>query len=117
MISCTLFSSSAQILLKFASNEINLSSISSFFNSYLIFGCICLGIGAILMFMAFKIGELSVLFPILATSYVWVSLISPIFFPEDNMNLWKWVGVGIILLSVSLLGYASSRETEVILDD
>ena len=62
------------------------------------------------MFVAFKMGELSVLFPILATGYVWVSLISPFFFSSDSMNLLKWVGVIIILFSVGMLGFSKPKK-------
>ena len=62
------------------------------------------------MLLAFKQGELSILFPIVATSYVWVSLLSSLLFPEDVMNIWKWGGVIFILFSVSLLGLASEKK-------
>ena len=65
------------------------------------------------MLSAFKYGELTVLFPIIATSYVWVSLLSSWLFP-DTMNVWKWMGVTLILFSVSLLGLASKKEKVIV---
>ena len=47
-----------------------------------------------------KKGELSVLYPIVATSYVWVSILAPFFFPTESMNSWKWMGVLLILFSI-----------------
>ena len=110
MLLCTLFASTAHILLKFGANDLDYSKISTFVNLPLILGLTFFGIGAIFMMTAFKQGELTVLFPILSTSYVWVSLLSPLFFESDSMNLWKWMGVIIILISVSMLGIASSRK-------
>ncbi len=110
MFICTLISSAAQIFLKFASKTINFTYPLSLINIYFIAGLVCFAFGAIFMFVAFKMGELSVLFPILATGYVWVSLISPFFFSSDSMNLLKWVGIIIILFSVGMLGFSKPKK-------
>jgi|SRR3989344_2127514 len=108
MLLCTIFASTAHILFKFGANTLNYAEISSFFNWPLVMGLFSLGVGAIFMMAAFRLGELTLVFPVLSTSYVWVSLLSPLFFPQDSMNVWKWVGVIIILISVSGLGLSSS---------
>ena len=113
MIMCTFFSSTAHLLLKYGAEKINSNNFMSIFNLYLFFGFLFFGIGALFMMVAFKNGELSVVFPILATSYVWVSLFSPIFFVTDSMNYWKWFGVILILFSISVLGVKSSEKSEV----
>jgi len=114
MILCTLVASSAQLLLKSGVGKINFSSLLSAIitamNTSLVVGFFLYGVGAVLMLLAFKRGELSILYPIMASSYIWVSISSPIFFPSDSMNPLKWVGIMIILLSVSMLGYASSKK-------
>jgi len=119
MVFCTLTSAAAQIFLKFASKKLVFTSFSSLLNPYLFAGLTCFTFGAIFLFLAFKKGELSILFPILAMGYVWISLLSPLFFSSDSMNLWKWVGVTIIIVSVSLLGFSSSKNVkkEVIMND
>ena len=109
MLLCTILASAAHIFLKFGANRINSEAIVSYVNLYLILGLVMFGLGAILMMTAFRMGELSTLFPILATGYVWVSLLSPIFFTSDSMNVWKWTGVIIILISVSMLGLGSTN--------
>ena len=54
-------------------------------------------IGALLMVFALKNGELSILYPFLALSYIWVSLLSTKFLPvPEHMNVMKWIGVFII---------------------
>lgn len=109
MFLCTIFTSTGQILWKVGLKSVSFSNIFSFLNVAFILGFVFYGIGAMLMLVAFKSGELSVLFPIVATSYVWVSMFSPMIFPSDSMNLLKWTGVGIIMISVCMLGYGSSR--------
>ena len=110
IVLCTIFTSAGQILWKSGLARIDFSNLLTFLNFPFILGFVSYGLGLLLMLAAFAKGDLSVVYPILATSYVWVSLFSPMFFPTDSMNLWKWLGVGTILLSVSLLGYGSSRK-------
>ena len=82
MMLCTLFASTAHIFLKFGVNKINPNNFFSVINFHLILGLTFFGLGALFMMVAFKHGELSILFPILATSYVWISILSPIFFQQ-----------------------------------
>ncbi|PIZ51548.1 hypothetical protein COY27_03170 [Candidatus Woesearchaeota archaeon CG_4_10_14_0_2_um_filter_33_13] len=117
MIICTIFTSLGQVLWKYGVNKINLSyGVITLFNVPFILGFVSYGVGAIFLLLAFKNGELSVLYPIIATSYVWVSILSPWIFPSDSMNLLKWSGVILILFSVSLLGYGNTRKKRVICD-
>jgi drug/metabolite transporter (DMT)-like permease len=110
MILCTIFTSLGQILWKFGLNKIDFSFLFTIFNFPFILGFVFYGLGFGLMLLAFKYGELTVLFPIIATSYVWVSLLSSWIFPEDSMNLWKWLGIIVILLGVGFLGKASEKK-------
>ncbi|MBI4147481.1 hypothetical protein HY494_02410 [Candidatus Woesearchaeota archaeon] len=108
MIACTIFTSAGQLLWKAGSLQITFSKPLTFFNLPLIVGCASYVVGSILMILAFKKGELSVLYPVVATSYVWVSILAPFFFPSEAMNGWKWAGVLLILFSISFLGWSSS---------
>lgn len=112
MLLCTLFTSTGQIFWKLGVKNASFSNLLSFVNVLFIAGCLFYGVGAILMLIAFKSGELSVLYPIIATSYVWVSLASPLIFLTDKMNVLKWIGVIIILISICILGYGSSKKGE-----
>ena len=109
MVLCTIFTSLGQVLWKMGVGRISTAAWQSFFNLPFVLGFAAYGIGAIFLLLAFRRGELSVLYPIVATSYIWVSITSPWLFPADVMNGWKWAGVILILFSVSLLGWGSSR--------
>ena len=109
MILCTIFTSAGQILYKFGAENLSFNLSSIIFNIPLIAGLISYGIGLILLIIAFKGGELSVLYPIVATSYVWVSIASPIFFETDYMTLEKWIGVIIIVVGISLIGWGATK--------
>ncbi len=109
MACCTLFTSGGQILWKWGMKTIDFNQLITFLNAPFLLGFVSYGIGAALMILALRKGELSLVYPIAATSYIWVSLISPRLFPTDIMNAWKWAGVVVILLAVSILGYGSSQ--------
>ncbi len=103
-----LFGSAGQILYKFAANRV--TDISSFvLNPFLYIGIIAYGIGLLFMIKALRRGELTVIYPIMATSFIWVSLFAPIFFTGDVMEIHKWVGICIIILGVSLVGAGRNK--------
>ena len=109
MVLCTLFTSVGQLLWKKDGVGIDFSAPLTLFNLFFVLGFVSYGLGGILMVLAFQRGELSILYPIIATSYVWVSLLSHWIFPDDQMNGLKFIGVLIILASVSLLGWGGTR--------
>lgn len=109
MIICTVFTSAGQILYKFGANNLSFSFFSILTNIPLIAGVACYGVGLIFLLLALRGGELTVLYPIIATSYVWVSLASPFFFSTDYMTQMKWGGVFIIILGVSLIGWGARK--------
>jgi drug/metabolite transporter (DMT)-like permease len=74
----------------------------------LILGFAAHSMNALLLILALRDGELSMLFPIISLSYVWVSLLSMYFFHEP-MNVWKALGILLVIGGVGLLGRASSR--------
>lgn len=113
IIFCTIFTSVGQLLWKKGLISLNFSEGLSFLNMFIIFGFISYGFGFILMLLALRSGELSVLYPIIATGFIWISIFSPLFFPTDAMNIWKWSGVILIILSVSLLGIGANRTDKI----
>ena len=75
-------------------------------NKNLILGVLAYGISTIMFIPALKYGELSILYPIGATTYIWVTLFSKGFLKE-RMNSWKWIGIAIILIGVMFIGLGS----------
>ncbi len=110
MIFCTIFTSLGQVLWKFGVNKIDFSQYLTILNLPFIFGFVSYGVGWLFLMFAFKKGEMSVLYPIIATSYIWVSVASPWLFPTDSMNLLKWIGVTVILFGVSMIGFGGTKK-------
>ena len=107
---CTFFTSAGQVLWKLALREVALFNPLTWINLWFISGFVSYGVGLIFMLLAFRRGEVTILYPILATSYVWVSIASPYFFPSDTMNAWKWAEVLVILGSVMLLSWGGQKK-------
>lgn len=103
---CTFLTATAQILYKFGVNNLSLTLWGLLTNYYLITGLLLYGVGALVLVFSLKGGDLSVLYPIIATGYVWVSILS-IRFLGEVMNFWKWGGIAAILLGVSFIGLGS----------
>jgi len=99
----TTLGSFGPLFLKKASGKLELNIISIITNENLIIGLAFYALGTILFIPALKGGELSVLYPLVALVYVWVSLLSMKFLGE-KMNKMKWTGVSLILFGVTLIG-------------
>ena len=106
VITATLIGAFGPILLKKASAK-KLSKLKSLMTNYHLFGGVGLyALGTLLFIPALKGGELSVLYPFVALSYIWVSLLSVKFLGE-KMNKFKWIGIALIIAGVSLIGIGS----------
>lgn len=102
----TFLTSSAQILYKIGSATLTFDITSITTNYYLLGGLLLYIVGGTLIIISLKGGEVSVLYPIIATSYIWVSLLSVKFLGE-NMNAYKWVGIAAIIVGITSIGFGS----------
>ena len=106
VITATLIGAYGPILLKKASMK-KLTSLKDLSKNYELFGGIFLyGVGTLLFIPALKGGELSVLYPLVAVSYIWVSLLSVKSLGE-KMNKFKWLGIVLIIVGVTFIGIGS----------
>ena len=70
-------------------------------------GGYCLyGLSTVLMVFALRDGELSILYPLVALTYVWVTILSVLFFHE-SLNVLKLCGIAIVVTGVAVLGRRS----------
>ncbi len=106
---CTAITTSAQIFYKLGANVLKFDLFSLVTNYNLIAGLGLYAIGAALLIIALKGGELSVLYPIIATSYIWVTFASLYFFNEQ-VNLFKWLGIACVIIGVTVIGYGSKTQ-------
>jgi multidrug transporter EmrE-like cation transporter len=106
---CTLIGAAAQVLIKSGANDLGpydsiLSTIRGILNNYsLLAGYSLYGINTVLLVLALRHSELSLLYPVIALTYVWVTILSKVVFHEQ-FNRFKIAGVIVIVAGVALLG-------------
>ncbi len=104
---CTIIGAAAQVLMRMGAVGIENSSLVDIITNWsLLGGYVCLAANTGLLILALRDGQLSVLYPIIALTYVWVTILSPIFF-DDVINGFKVAGVALIVLGVSCIGLGS----------
>ena len=104
---CTLSGAAAQIFMKYGANHLTGAGLGGILtNLPLLAGYALYAVNTFLMVMALRQGHLSVLYPIIALTYVWVTILSPMFF-VDHLNVFKVMGVSLIVGGVSLIGLGS----------
>jgi len=104
----TIIISFGQIFLKLGTNNLKLNILYLLTNYNLMIGIILYLSSGLLFAIALKYGDLSVLYPINALAYIWVSLLSP-YLLDDSMNLMKWIGIFLIIGGVSSIGWGSKK--------
>lgn len=108
---CTLFGAPAQILIKSGAEHVPhhvgwfTALMAMAVNLPLVAGYSLYGISFILMAMALKHGELSIMYPIIALTQVWVTILSVYIF-HDSMNPYKVLGIAGVVVGVGVLGRA-----------
>jgi drug/metabolite transporter (DMT)-like permease len=110
IVAFTVFSAAAQVLLKFGTIQLKLNpSLTGLLTNFPLLGGLALyGIGAGLMVIALRHGELSVLYPLISLSYVWVAVLSVVVFGE-MMNPYKVTGIFAIMAGVAVLGRGAHK--------
>jgi multidrug transporter EmrE-like cation transporter len=101
---CTILGAAAQILLKTGANHMaQLSLVSVITNWALIGGLSLYGLSTLLLVLALRDGELSLLYPVIALTYVWVTVLSFVIF-HDRANPFKLAGIATIVIGVAVMG-------------
>ena len=109
VIFTTLLTSVGQILYKKGADALEFTIPGMLHNAPLLVGLVVYAVAGILIIISFRGGEVSVLYPIIATSYIWVSFLS-MYFLGESMNTWKWAGVITIVGGMAMIGYGSSKD-------
>ncbi|MBM3788588.1 MAG: hypothetical protein FJW30_29995 [Acidobacteria bacterium] len=111
----TLFGAAAQILMK-GGTQVQPSDgvidmfIGIFTTPQLFIGYALCGVSTLLLIAALRYGELSVLYPVIAMTYVWVTMLS-VFIHSESLRLLKLAGLASIVLGVAVLGMSrTSRQ-------
>jgi uncharacterized membrane protein len=99
---CAILGAGGQIFFKLASKDVSLNLFDWITNYKFIFGAAMYALSAILFVWALKYGDLSILYPIIATSYIWVMIFSYLILGE-SFSLTKAIGTLLILLGIGAI--------------
>lgn len=106
---CTLFGVVAQFLIKTSANSLTVITLETLLTNWALWlGLAMYGISTGLLILALRDGELSLLYPVISLTYVWVTILSVLVFNE-SINVFKLTGITVICLGVALLGKGDSR--------
>jgi len=101
---CTLIGAAAQVLLKIGATQLTSSNpVRMLMNPYLFTGYAMYGVNTGMLILALRKGHLSLLYPIISLTYVWVAILSYLIFHEA-INPYKALGITIIVAGVAILG-------------
>jgi len=114
VVCCTIIGAAAQILIKMGTASLGehpslVETAVGIFTTRLLFeGYALYGLSTVLLVLALRHGELSLLYPVFTLTYVWVTVLSIIIF-HDSMNAFKLAGISTIIAGVAVLGRASRQ--------
>lgn len=105
---CTLIGATAQLLIKSGSAHTGKGGfvgtlLAILTHPPLLLGYFLYAVNTALMVLALRKGDLSMLYPIIALTFVWVTILSVMMF-HDELNPYKVIGLIAIVSGVSVLG-------------
>ena len=66
------------------------------------------GASTMLLILALRRGQLSLLYPVISLTYVWVTILSVLIF-QETLNVWKAIGLTSVVAGVGVLGWDGRR--------
>ena len=105
---CSVFASLGQLFLKLGMDNLTSGAFPIISNYELILGCFFYAVGAVLMIFALAHGDLSIIYPFISLSFIWVSLLS-VFFLGEAVLLIQWIGMILIISGVTFIGVGSEN--------
>lgn len=109
VVCCTIIGAAAQVLIKKGASALGANptmlqtSLAMVLTPALFAGYSMYGISTILLVLALRHGQLSLLYPVFAMTYVWVTILSVVVFHE-SMNPYKVAGIVAIVAGIAVLG-------------
>ena len=109
VVCCTIIGAAAQVLIKKGAGALGANptmlqtAIAMVLTPALFAGYSLYGISTILLVLALRHGQLSLLYPVFAMTYVWVTILSIAVFHE-SMNPYKLAGIVAIVAGIAVLG-------------
>ena len=114
VVCCTIIGAGAQVLIKMGAGALGpnptmvQTALAMLLTPALFAGYAMYGVSTVLLVLALRHGQLSLLYPVFAMTYVWVTVLSVVVFHE-SMNVFKLAGIAIIVGGIAVLGKGSPK--------
>ena len=113
VFACTVIGAAAQMLMKAGvhttPHDTALGMLVAIFRTPALFAGFSLyGLSAALLVVALKYGELSILYPVIALTYVWVTALSVVI-NNESLNPLKVIGLATVVIGVAVLGRSAKK--------
>ena len=111
---CTILGAAAQILIKTGLKLLPHGGpildilLGGLMDWHLMLGLTCYGGSTVLLVLALRYGELSMLYPVIALTYVWVTALSLLIF-DESVTIYKGAGLTLIVVGVCVLGLGQKK--------
>ena len=107
---CTILGAFAQVFFKLAAKQMPTPGIRHLITNFpLLTGYMLYGINTLMLTLALRKGQLSLLYPVISLTYVWVAILSVLIFGE-SINKMEGVGLAVVVAGVALLGLDGRRQ-------
>jgi drug/metabolite transporter (DMT)-like permease len=101
---CTLIGAAAQVLFKLGASALQRPTPVQIFTSpTLLAGYSLYAVSTGLLILALRRGQLSLLYPVISLTYVWVTILSMLIFSE-TLNVYKALGLAVVVAGVAIIG-------------
>jgi uncharacterized membrane protein len=102
VLGCAFLGSMGQIFFKLSSENFSFNPTKLIKNYKFIIGAMLYAVSAVIFVWALRFGDLSALYPIIATSYIWISFFS-VFLLNEPFPPLRWLGVGLIIAGITVI--------------
>jgi drug/metabolite transporter (DMT)-like permease len=99
---CGLMGATGQVFFKLASKNLSFDVIELIKNWQLWVGLTLYGLATILFLFALSKENLSILYPLIASSYIWVTIFS-VWFLHETFVVYKWIGIALIMIGITII--------------
>ena len=101
VVFCAFLGALGQVMFKLSAKDFHLD-LRLLKNWKFIIGITLYAVSTLIFVSCLKYGNLSVLYPIIATSYIWVSILSIVILKEA-FPPYKWIGITLIIVGISII--------------
>jgi uncharacterized membrane protein len=98
----TIIGAFGALFLKLGANKLTFNFKILLKNYQLLLGVFLYGFSTIFYIASLTIGELTIIYPLTSLSYIWTIILS-IKFLKEKMNIFKWIGIFLIILGIVII--------------